>query len=123
MYDIDNQLTDVSSTNSFGIDSRLFGKLLTYTKSNNVWELNLGGVLVLHVPMKNSKCFISLFAHDQLKKACFIKWTRSRTWTFRKTGFRTFRKTGSYANVHSMSQRLTYGKFERADFKYDNNFF
>ena len=56
---------------------------------------------------------------DTIIKWChFVKWTYS----FRKTGSGTIRKSGPYSKTHCMSQKLVFDKFECADYKYDNIF-
>ena len=46
------------------------------------------------------------------------------TWiqNFRESGPRTFRKSGPYTKDYCMSKKLTFEKFERVDFKYNNNY-
>ena len=50
----------------------------------------------------------ALSLNFNMKMVYFIK--RTRTWTrnFRKSGPRTFRKSGSYAKIHCMSERLIF---------------
>ena len=45
-----------------------------------------------------------------------------KKWTFRKSGTRTFTKSGPYAKIHCIGQKHLYTKLEVADFKYLNNF-
>ena len=52
----------------------------------------------------------------------FIERIRTRTRTLRKSRHQTFRKSGAYTEIHCMSLKTIFDKFEGADSTYNISF-